>query len=72
MFEADRASNAQSCRNKARTCGSLAVHARSPADRDQLQRMRDGWLSRAAANEDRPADLPPLPPVNSNALRHHA
>jgi len=55
-------------RRKARTCRSLAAWAQSGPDRDQLLSMGRIWLERAAS-EDWRDGLPPLPPVNSSALR---
>jgi hypothetical protein len=68
MFEARNPLNAQAYRGKARTCDKLAVCARSVPDRERFQRMRDGWLSRAANEDWLNGMLPPPPPANSNAL----
>jgi hypothetical protein len=67
MLETHTPFKAQAYRHKASTCDRLAGCARTATERRQLQRMRDGWLSRAA-NEDRVNGFPPGPPANSNAL----
>jgi hypothetical protein len=60
-------SKAQELRRKAQVCDRLADCARSSADQQQLQRMREACLV-MAANEDWLGGLPPMPPANSNAL----
>jgi hypothetical protein len=45
----------------------LAACAKSITDREQLLSMSPFWLTRAQSEEWRD-DLPPLPPVRSNAL----
>jgi hypothetical protein len=67
MLETHKPFKAQAYRRKASACDSLAGCARTAADRDRLQHMRDAWLSRAA-NEDWREGLPPQPPENANAL----
>ena len=58
---------AQLYRRKANACATLATCARSFSDQEQLLRMRDANLARAA-NEDWLDGLPPLPPASVNAL----
>jgi hypothetical protein len=67
MLETRKPFKAQAYRRKASTCDSLAGCARTTIDRDQLQHMRDAWLSRAA-NQDWLDGLPPQPPEGANAL----
>ena len=64
-------SKSQTYRRKAQTCDALAACARSAADREPLLRLRDALLARAAKEEWQDG-LPPLPPVNANALARHA
>jgi hypothetical protein len=64
-------SAAQTYRRKAQTCDALVACARSDDEREPLLRLRDALLSRAA-KEEWLDGLPPLPPVNSNALARHA
>lgn len=67
LSELSELSKASRFRRSAATCGILAANARSPVDRDILLRMQRSWLERAH-HEDVLDDLPPDPPVRSNAL----
>jgi hypothetical protein len=60
-------SKASRYRRTAATCGILAASATSPGDREVLLRMQRSCLERAR-HEDWLDDLPPNPPVRSNAL----
>ena len=59
--------NSSDHRRKAATCGTFAAFARSPQDRELLQRMQQSRLA-LAENQERLDELPPLPPVNGRAL----
>lgn len=67
MFAEPLLSKACTYRRKASTCRDLAACARSSTDREQLLSMSRSWLTRADS-EDWRDGLPPLPPVQANAL----
>ena len=67
MLGVSHALKARTYRRKAAMCDSYATCARSEDDREQLLRMREGLLARAA-NEDRLDSLPPTPPAKALAL----
>ena len=66
-MQARKSSKALEYRRKATSCANLQEHAQSRADREQLSRMRDSWLT-LAANEEWLGGLPPSPPGNCAAL----
>jgi hypothetical protein len=66
-MQARNSSKALENRRKATSCANLKGYAQSQADRDQLSRMRDSWLT-LAANEEWLGGLPPSPPGNCAAL----
>lgn len=67
MFKAPVLSKSSIYRRKSSACRAFADCAASSADRDQLLAMSRLWLTRADS-EDWRDGLPPLPPVQSNAL----
>jgi hypothetical protein len=67
MLSVPHSLKAEVYRRKAAMCDSYADCARSYDDREQLLRMRDNWLARAA-NEDWLDGLPPAPPAKALAL----
>jgi len=67
MLGVQHALKATAYRRKAGMCGSYADCARSGYDREQLLRMRDSLLARAA-NEDWLDGLPPTSPAKALAL----
>jgi hypothetical protein len=54
-------------RREAASCGTFADCARSPGDRQLLRRMQRSRVA-LAEKQERLDRLPPLPPVNANAL----
>ena len=66
-MQARKSSKALEYRRKATSCANLGACAQSQADREQLSRMHDSWLT-LAANEEWLAGLPPIPPGNCAAL----